>query len=338
MESHDQKFTNKTVSVVGVSVKEGQNKPGVEKAPRLFREGNLIPAIKQWGWEVEDLGDVTTERYAKEIEEEKANTTEYKFNHLPNIEILGVINNKLHEITHKASSDKNFVLTLGGDHSVGTGSISGLQKTYPDLKIIWVDAHGDCATPDLSDYDKYHGFPCAHLLNWIKKGDLKGFDWVDTILKKENLVFIGLRDLDPDERMMFKKHNIKLYTPYDIDFKGGIHNVMNEALEYLQCDAQHNNPVHISWDIDACDPSYIYATGTKARCGLTERESHFILKRTAATGNLIGLDMVEVNPDLEKDPSEIREVIHGDNPLLTGPPSLVYAMEFILSALGATWY
>lgn len=179
--------------------------------------------------------------------------------------------------------------------------------------------------------------PAAHVLGWIKKGDMKSFDWMTPSLKAKDLVFIGLRDLDKGEKKLLKEHNIKVYTPYDIELLGGIANVMDEALEYLECDQKHSNPIHVSWDVDGCDPSFIKATGTKSRCGISERESHFILRRIAGTGNLVSLDMVEVNPELEEDKTEVREVLHGDNKLLSGPPTLVYAMEFVLSALGAKW-
>jgi arginase family enzyme len=93
----------------------------------------------------------------------------------------------------------------------------------------------------------------------------------------------------------------------------------------------------VSFDVDGCDPSFITATGTKARCGLTERECHYMLQRIARTGNLVSFDIVEINNELEKEPNNIREVLHGDNKTILGPASLVYAIEFVLSALGNSW-
>jgi arginase len=273
---------------------------------------------------------------AEEIKKELAkDNTKYRYV-FQNIEAIGVINKRLHDIVERRSKEKDFILTLGGDHGIASGSIHGLQKTYgEDLKVIWVDAHGDATHPD--DYQHYHGMPTGHLLGWLKKGEVKSFDWFTPMLKKENLVYIGLRDLDRIERATLLEENIKIFTPYDIELKGGIGNVMNETLEYLKCDNHHNNPVMVSWDIDACDPSFIKGTGTKARCGLSEREAHFLLKRTFNTGNMVGLDMVEVNPLLEPNPNENREVLFGDNKSLSGTPTVVYAMEFILSGLGSRW-
>lgn len=270
-----------------------------------------------------------------DIEKELENSKEYKYV-LPNIEILGVMNKKLAEAAQAASAEKNFTLILGGDHGLATGSISGMLETYPDLKVIWIDAHGDCNIPEISPSGNYHGMPVAHLLGWIPEGSMKGFDWFVPKLKAENIVFIGLRDLDKGEKKLLEDHNIKFYTPFDIETTGGMGKVMSEVLEYLGAEKGQKSPVHISFDVDGCDPSFIPATGTKSRCGLSERESHFILQRTQRTGNLVSLDMVEINPELEPK-KDLREVLHGDNKLLKGTPSVVYAMEFILSALGASW-
>ena len=333
------KFVSSTVNIVGVSVKEGQQLTGVEKTPSLFRKGGLLKGITNLGWEINDLGDLTKESLQDDIDEqEEMDGSQYKYV-LPKIEILGCMNNRLSQITKKSSSEGNMMVTLGGDHGLASGSIHGLLQTYPDLKVIWVDAHGDCNIPETSPSGNYHGMPAAHILGWIPQGTMKSFDWLKgNLLKPENIVFIGLRDLDEGEKKLLNDHNIKVYTPYDIEDKGGIGTVMNEALAYLKADSDQDCPIHISWDVDGCDPGFIKATGTMARCGITERESHYILRRVARTGNLVSLDMVEVNAALgEGGFAEQREVFHGDNKLLVGNSTLVYAMEFILSALGDRW-
>ena len=332
---NEPKHTNKEISIIGVSVKEGQKKTGVEEAPNRFREGGLLNALKEYGWAVKDFGNLTKESMMEDIERELEDEEEYKYV-LPNIEVLGVMNQKLSQLANARSQEKNFVLTLGGDHGLATGSISGMLETYPNLKVIWVDAHGDCNIPEISPSGNYHGMPVAHLLGWIPKGSMKSFNWLTPKLKPENIVYIGLRDLDKGEKVLLEKHSIKFYTPFDIEDVGGIGKVMEEALDYLQANDSDQNPIHISWDVDGCDPSFMPATGTKSRCGLTERESHFILQRTQRTGNLVSLDMVEINPELEPN-NQQREVLHGDNKLLKGTPSVVYALEFILSAIGFSW-
>jgi len=118
--------------------------------------------------------------------------------------------------------------------------------------------------------------------------------------------------------------------------KGGIGNVMRETLAYLGADNGKETPIHCSWDVDGCDPEFMSGTGTRARCGLTLRESHFILQTLYNTGNLVSLDMVEVNTLLEKGTKD-REVLHGDLPHLRGKETISYACELILSAMGFSW-
>lgn len=329
------KFCKNLLTVQGISVKEGQQLTGVEEAPKKFRESGLLPCIQQLGWQLKDLGDITKESLQDEIDAlEKDNSKVYKHN-LPHIEIIGTVNKKLNEINHEQTKQGRLMLNIGGDHGLASGTITGVLRTHPNLKVIWIDAHGDCNTPEISPSGNYHGMPVAHILGWIKKDEVKGFDWLDHYLKPENLVYIGLRDIDAGEKLLLKQHNIKFYTPFDIDDMGGIKFVMDEALNYLQATKEHDTPIYVSWDVDGCDPHYIYGTGTKARAGLTERESHYILQRIANTGNLVGLDMVEVNPSLDE--IKDREMFHGHNPLITGNLSVCHAVELTLSALGFSW-
>jgi len=331
------KFVTSQVGLIGVSVKEGQQKTGVEKAPQLYRDAKLIDVMEKMGLEVIDHGDIKRSMLEEEIEAVKQETEGNKYKYqVMNGDVLGVMNRRLSEMCYRAASAKQSVVVLGGDHGLAAGSIHGMKMAYPKLKVVWVDAHGDCNVPETSPSGNYHGMPAAHLMGWMPAGSVKGFDWFTPCLKETEIVYIGLRDIDPDERDLLRKHNIKVYTPYDIIDKGGIANVMTETLAYLDADKDSSTPIHISWDVDACDPSFITATGTKARCGLTEAESHYILRRIARTGNLVSIDMVEVNPEIETN-KENRTILHGDIPILEGPPSLVYACEFILSALGNKW-
>lgn len=178
--------------------------------------------------------------------------------------------------------------------------------------------------------------PVAHLFGWMPKGSVKGFDWLVKNLPHENIVYIGLRDIDEGEKILLEKNKVRFYTPFDIELKGGIGNVMKETLEYLEADIDQANPIHISFDVDGCDPSFITATGTKSRCGLTEREAHFIMRRTYMTGNLVSLDLVEVNTDLDEE-DENDKKMRSNKSYLSGCPTLIYSMEFVLSALGDSW-
>jgi len=287
-------FITDTISVVGCAVKEGQQLCGVELSPGLFRKCGLLTCLELLKWKVQDLGDIKLEDCQATIDKILAEDKKHKYD-LGNIVTLGAMNQLLAEFCQKSSERGDFTLILGGDHGLATGSIGGMLRTHPNLKVVWIDAHSDCNTPETSPSQNYHGMPVAHLLGWIEEGEMKGFDWFKPCLKPENIVYIGLRDIDEGERINLKKHNIKCYSPFDIEMKGGIHTVMNEVEQYLDIGPNKQNPVHLSFDVDGCDPVFMPGTGTKARAGLTLRETHFILMRLFQTQNLVSMDCVEVN-------------------------------------------
>ena len=124
------------------------------------------------------------------------------------------------------------------------------------------------------------------------------FKWLKPCLRREKLVYIGLRDVDDGEKQILKEHNIKAFSMHEVD-KYGIGRVMEMVLEYLG-----KVPLHLSFDVDAMDPIVAPATGTPVRGGLTFREGHYICEEVFNTGRLVAMDAVEVNPELGKDEME----------------------------------
>jgi arginase len=320
--------SNQTLNLVGVAVKEGQDLEGTEIAPSYLRQANLVKVIEELGWDVIDHGDITN----SDIRHGPADGTLYKRGDVKNASEIGQVCKKLHDITEKSSKSGAFTLVLGGDHGIATGSISGLKTANPDLKVVWVDAHGDCNTPDTSGSGNYHGMPVAHLLGWIPEGTLPGFDWFKPVLHPEDIVYVGLRDLDASERCKLAEENIKMYDMDDVTEKG-IGRIVAEIIDYFNQDGKVH-PIHISFDIDAIDPIYAPHTGTKARGGLTDREAHLLIRKLAKTKQVSSMDLVEINPRLDND--ILRLVLHGDNKLIQGSETVCLGIELILSALGNT--
>lgn len=194
-----------------------------------------------------------------------------------------------------------FPLIIGGDHSIGIGSLTGILKHRPDTGVIWVDAHADLNTPDTSSSGNFHGMPLGLLMDHPDGAydftKLPGFEFLidSPRIKPEQLVYIGLRDVDPSERIWIRRLGIKAFTMTDIDHLG-IGNVMDQALEYLK-----GRPLHLSYDIDSVDPVLAPATGTKVRGGLTYREAHFVAEYVAQSGDLASAEIVEVNPNMSSD-------------------------------------
>lgn len=318
---------SKQLKIIGVAVNEGQNHGGTEFGPKVIREANLHKVAQTLGWKINDLGDITNES----IQIEQTDASRYKYSEVKNSHTLGGVCKQLHDTCKKSAQEGGFTLVLGGDHGLATGSISGLKEAHPDLKIVWIDAHGDCNAPEGSPSGNYHGMPVAHLLGWMPEGSVPGFDWFKPNLKPEDIAYIGLRDIDEYEKNMLRKHNIKVYDMDDVT-ELGIGKVLQEILEYFNADGK-THPIHVSFDIDSIDPLYVRQTGTIARGGLTDREAKYILRRLAKTGQVVGMDLVEVNPEIEKDTTS-REVFHGDNKLIEGTPTVCLAVELVEAILG----
>ncbi|CAD7934088.1 unnamed protein product [Amoebophrya sp. A120] len=247
-------------------------------------------------------------------------------------------------LTSKLKIPRPFQLTVGGDHAVAVSTITAMQQIYPDLCVIWVDAHGDCNTPKTSPSGHYHGMPAAHVMGWFDSHP-KGFEtWMPEnckpVVNAHNFCFIGLRDIDPGEAELMRNSDLHFFTMRDVD-ELGIANVIKEALRRIDPNARR--PIHLSFDIDGCDPSIAPGTGTCARGGLTYREAHYICEELALTRRLVSMDLVEINPVIDTLSDYSKKLkMHGDLDVLIGKhvsPTVRLGTELVLSALGqATMY
>jgi len=265
-----------------------------------------------------------------------------------NAELLGSGLKLLHDQVLEALSAGEpppFVLTVGGDHSIASGTISALASRHPKLGVVWVDAHADLNTPRTSPSGHYHGMPAAHLMGFFDKpgelgvgvsagSTLRGFEWFPSgCLPESKLAYIGLRDVDVEEGRMLRESGVRVFTMRDVD-KHGIARVCEMAIEAVG--PSYDCPLHLSLDIDSVDPHFAPGTGTCARGGLTYREIHYICEECALTNRLVSMDLVEVNPLLE--PPLRRDsgsAMHGDHPAIKpASPTVHLAVELALSALG----
>jgi arginase len=197
-----------------------------------------------------------------------------------------------------------FPLILGGDHSIGIGSLAGILRAKPETGVIWVDAHADINTPTVSESGNMHGMPLGIMMKELTpdRRAIPGLEWLEEgtgpspYLSPDALVYVGLRDIDKAERRFIRQLGIKTFTMYDIDHLG-IGRVMDLALEHLLKN-DPNRPIHLSYDIDAVDPMHAPATGTAVRGGLTWREAHFVAEHVVKSGSLASAEIVEVNAAL----------------------------------------
>jgi arginase len=318
---------SKTVSLIGAPIGEGQTLAGVDLAPDAFRQAGLQQIVEQRHMQFVDYGNVGSDFHGQSQSYSQGDSP------VKNSWLIGQKVGELHQRAKTAAANRDFVLTIGGDHSIASGSITGVHAHNPDLAVIWVDAHGDCNTPESSESKNYHGMPLAHVLGWFKTA-VPGFEWCDQHLSacgplpESQVALVGIRDLDREERAFVKQSGLNVFTMSDIDCFG-IGQVMEMALACV--DHAGQRPLHLSFDVDACDPVVAPGTGTRARGGLSYREAHYICERVAETSRLVSMDLVEVNPALD---GNQREILHGDDPSISGSPTVSLGIELISSALG----
>lgn len=317
---------HKIVSLVGAPLAAGQHMAGVDKAPQAFRDGGLQNIIEELGWGFKDLGDLDV------LGAMSAYKLPSNMRQVKNCEKIGRANRLIHETVKREASQGNFVLTVGGDHSVGSATVSAMKAVHEHLCVIWVDAHGDCNTAATSPSGNYHGMAAAHALNWIRP-PLPEWEWMrpEYMISEHKFAFIALRDIDRHERRMLRESGVAVFTMHDID-RYGIGQIMDMALHRVNPHA--DRPIHLSFDIDACDPSVAPGTGTCSRGGLNFREAHFICQKLSMTSDLVSMDLVEVNPDLDL---EVPGRMHGDHAsILADKVTVRMGLELIASALGRT--
>lgn len=252
--------------------------------PDAIRYAGIVERIQNIGIDVKDSGNINVPA----MRLEKFNSVQKG---LRNLDEIVEVSNQLSETVGQSVDNGNFPLILGGDHSIAIGSISGISKHYDNLGIIWYDAHGDLNIPEESPSGNIHGMPLRVLTG---EGDsrLVNISNFAPKVKPENIVLIGMRDLDKGERQYIKENNVKTYTMADID-KLGIKQVIEQTLDYLK---SKTDGIHLSLDVDALDPAETPGTGTRVLGGLTYRESHFALELLHKSNLITSMDLVEVNP------------------------------------------
>ncbi|GME72352.1 unnamed protein product [[Candida] boidinii] len=284
---------DKKLTLIKAPFNGGQGKGGVELGPDSLIEHGLIDDLKTLGWDIKIESPIE-----KIIDSE--NSSEYSNDIYENCKKPKFVSNACENIyrSYLNSVDENrFPLTVGGDHSIGMSTISAFVTKNPNGGILWIDAHADINTPSTTESGNLHGCPVAFAMGLDQSNWPPHFKWLADIphVKPEQIAYIGLRDVDEGEKKILRDLNISAFSMYHVD-KYGINKVVEMALKKINPTGEE--PIHISYDVDAMDPLFVPATGTPVRGGLTLREGLFIMECVAESGNLAGLDVVEVNPAL----------------------------------------
>ncbi|KAK9471735.1 uncharacterized protein V1510DRAFT_419472 [Dipodascopsis tothii] len=283
------------LEIISCPFSGGQGKAGVELGPFHVLQAGLVRQLEELSWKVDHPGDLEFVKPADDPLDGKLKNPKY-------VSAAAELVADRVEAVHKSG---RFPLTIGGDHSLGIGTLTGTLRQYPDACVLWIDAHADINTPETTDSGNIHGCPVSFVLG-LAEPRPAAFAWVEPLLKANRLAYIGLRDVDPGERKILREHNIAAYSMHEVD-KYGIGKVVEMAL--ARVNPEGTRPIHLSFDIDAMDPEWAPATGTPVRGGLSWRESCYICEAVAETGNLAAMDLVECNPSLGDSPASVNKTI-----------------------------
>jgi arginase len=301
--------TGKAVGILGVPLSYGQSKGGVHLGPAAIRVAGLAQRIAQLGYEVNDRGDLPIERSPS----------------LPGFGEKLKYLNEVYEASERLATETERIIeagelpiTIGGDHSIAIGSLTGVVRAFRKrderLGLIYFDAHGDLNTPETTPSGNIHGMPLAALLGYGAP-ELVNLGHFAPKFDPKLCAHVGARDLDPGERELIRKLGLRFFTMREIDERG-IATCVDEALAIA---AQGSGGYAVTFDVDVLDPGDAPGSGTLVRGGLSYREAHLAMEKIAETGGLRSLEVVEINTALDQN-NRTAEL----------------GVELILSALGKT--
>lgn len=276
----------KNIDIIGVQMDFGASRRGVAMGPTAIRYGQLCEGLGQLGYTVRDMGDIMPPLEGKSRSD------------MRNYEQIADVNCRLYKAVAEILSRQHFPVILGGDHSVAAGSISAVSKYYEKeggIGIIWIDAHGDWNNEKTTPSGNMHGMSFSAVCGYGPECMIDfGQDpaYVDTA----KCVQIGGRDIDTQERKRMKEAGITVF-PINIIDKIGMDAVIRQSIDIA---GSGTRGIHLSFDVDAITPEAAPGTGTIVQNGLTVREAFLAVETLADSGQLLSIDMVEVNPILDE--------------------------------------
>jgi arginase len=292
----------RTIAVLGAALDLGQGRRGVDMGPSAIRYAGLVGRLAELGLGVHDLGTVA---------EDPIEALDEGDSHAKYLAQILVVCSEIADRVEGRCRAGELPLVLGGDHSLALGVFGGLARVHGPVATIWFDAHADCNTPATTPSGNVHGMGLSGALGWGGERFAEG-RWPAPSVDEGHTVLIGIRSLDPGERELLRRSQVKTYTITEVD-RLGMEAVIRGALEHVS-GAVH---VHVSLDMDVMDPFWAPGVGTQVRGGISYREAHLAMELLAEADAFDSLEVVEVNPILD------RENMTGE-----------LAVELICSALG----
>jgi len=280
----------KAVHIIGVPLDLGGGRRGVDMGPSALRIAGLGERIASLGYTVLDKGDLPTP--IPETQELRDERKKY-------VRDIARICQKVYQLSLASLEEGAMPIVLGGDHSIAAGSVAAVAEWARKTKglpigLLWIDAHGDMNTPATSPSGNVHGMPLAALLG-PEPAELSKIGTFSPKVLPAHTVLVGIRNLDEREKTAVRESHVHVFTMKDID-RQGIASIVEQAVNLA---GNGTAGIHVSFDMDVCEPAIAPGVGTPVKGGLDYREAHMVMEIVADSGLLTSLDLVEVNPTLD---------------------------------------
>jgi arginase len=274
----------KEIRIIGVPMDLGQGRRGVDMGPYALRYAELEKRLEALGHQVLDGGNLPVP-VPEEVFEDSPE--------LPRLATVSKVNRALADFCAKTINENGFPIVLGGDHSIAAGTVAGVRASGK-VGVLWIDAHADFNTPTTSPSKNLHGMPLGALVGQ-EPAALAPYLTNEKVHPRE-VVLIGLRSVDNEERQLLLDQAIKAFTMRDVD-ELGIAEVTRQTLNHFT--RRGIERIHVSFDPDVLDPTIAPGVGTPVPGGLTYREAHLLMELLADDERVVSLDVVEINPILD---------------------------------------
>ncbi|HEV6965062.1 arginase [Roseateles sp.] len=276
------------VSLIGAPTDVGAGARGASMGPEAMRVAGLAEALRARGVDVVDRGNLVG----------PTNPWQPPVSGYRHLEEVVAWNRTVHEAVYAELKTGRLPILLGGDHCLGLGSISAVARHCRDmgkkLRVLWLDAHADFNTSELTPSGNIHGMPVACLCGFGPKELIEIGGQVPAISPKW-IRQIGIRSVDEGERAFVHQHDLEVFDMRFIDEMG-----MRHTMELALATLDDNTHLHVSFDVDFLDPVMAPGVGTTVGGGPTYREAHLCMEMISDTGRMASLDLVELNPALDE--------------------------------------
>ena len=282
----DHRNKKKDIDIIGVQIDFGASQKGVAMGPLAIRYAGLKASLRQMGYSVRDKGDIIPPEDGMSLR------------NMIRFEQVNATNKQLYDSVKESLDRGHFPLVLGGDHSIAAGSVSAVAKQYEDqgeIGIIWIDAHGDWNDDKSTISGNMHGMPYSAICGW-GPASMVDFGQEPHYVPTAHCVQVAGHDFDVAEAKRMKEAGMNVFPISDVD-RRGMYEVMKDAIRIA---GEGTVGIHLSFDVDAITPEYAPGTGTPVNNGITAREAFLAVEMLAASGKLLSMDLVEVNPILDE--------------------------------------